>query len=100
HRREVCYELLSKIEGMKVNYPQGAFYFFPDISDFFGKTDGETVIQNSDDFCEYLLHKAHVGTVAGTGFGAPNCFRLSYAASEEELREAIERIGNALARLK
>ncbi|GAB4262914.1 MAG: pyridoxal phosphate-dependent aminotransferase [Saprospiraceae bacterium] len=100
HRREVCYELLSKIEGMKVNYPQGAFYFFPDISAFFGKTDGETVIENSDDFCEYLLHKAHVGTVAGTGFGAPNCFRLSYAASEEELREAIERIGNALAKLK
>ncbi|MAT53586.1 MAG: aspartate aminotransferase [Saprospirales bacterium] len=100
HRREVCYELLSKIEGMKVNYPQGAFYFFPDISAFFGKTDGETVIENSDDFCEYLLHNAHVGTVAGTGFGAPNCFRLSYAASEEELREAIERIGNALARLK
>ncbi len=100
HRREVCYKLLSEIQGMKVNYPQGAFYFFPDISAFFGKSDGETLVENSDDFCEYLLHKAHVGTVAGSGFGAPDCFRLSYAASEEELREAIERIGNALARLR
>ena len=99
-RRELCYGLLSKIEGMKVNYPQGAFYFFPDISAFFGKTDGNTVIKSSDDFCEYLLHQAHVGTVAGTGFGAPNCFRLSYAAAEEELRQAIERIGNALSKLR
>lgn len=100
HRRDVCYELLSQIPGMKVNFPQGAFYFFPDISEFFGKSDGRITIHNADDFCEYLLQEAHVGTVAGTGFGAPNCFRLSYAASEEDLRTAIQRIGDALARLR
>lgn len=99
-RRDLVIDGLRQIPGMKVNQPQGAFYIFPDISDFFGKSDGETTIRNSDDFCEYLLHKAYVATVAGSAFGADNCFRLSYAASEEELKEAIRRMKEVLGRLK
>lgn len=99
-RRDMSLELLSQIPGMKVNRPQGAFYIFPDISSYFGKSAAGMQVSNSDDFCEYLLGAAHVAVVAGSAFGADNCFRLSYAASEKELREAIRRIGEAVSRLK
>lgn len=100
HRRDLVYKLLLEIPGMKVNYPQGAFYFFPDISLFFGKSDGKTTIHTSEDFCAYLLEHAHVATVPGSAFGADDCFRLSFAASEEELREAVRRMREALSALK
>jgi aspartate aminotransferase len=99
-RRDMVIKMLKEIPGMKVNEPQGAFYIFPDISEFFGKTDGQTTINNADDFCEYLLYHAHVGVVTGTAFGADNCFRISYAASEKELIEACKRMKVSLARLK
>jgi len=90
---------LSSIPGFKVNQPEGAFYLFPDISEFFGKSDGETTINNADDFCNYILQSVHVAVVTGSAFGADNCFRLSYAASEEQLVEAIRRIKKAVAQL-
>ncbi len=99
-RRELVVGLLSEIPGFKVNNPDGAFYVFPDISYFFGKSDGEYAVNNSNEFCEYLLQKAHVGTVDGSAFGADNCFRISYAASEESLRKAIARIGEAAGQLR
>ncbi len=99
-RRDLVIELISKIPGVKVNRPQGAFYVFPDISAFFGKTDGNMVVRDADDFCEYLLHTAYVAAVSGGAFGADNCFRISYATSDEKLRTAIQRIGDALAKLK
>lgn len=98
-RREIVRELLGNIPGFKVNNPQGAFYIFPDVSDYFGKSNGEVKINNSDDFAEYILKAAHVAIVSGSAFGAPNCFRLSYAASEAQLREAIHRIGEAVGKL-
>ncbi len=94
-RRDMMIEGLSNIPGMKVNKPLGAFYIFPDISEFFGTTDGETVINNADDFCEYLLQKSFVAVVTGSAFGADNCFRISYAASENDLKESIKRIAAA-----
>lgn len=99
-RRDLVIELLEKIPGFKVNYPTGAFYVFPDISDFFGKTDGEMTIKSGDDFSEFLLLNAHVATVGGDSFGAANCFRISYAASEKDIRTAIERIAQAVKKLK
>ena len=94
-RRDLVIDLLSKIPGIKVNKPEGAFYIFPEISAFFGKKG----IENADDFCMYLLNNAHVAAVSGTPFGAPECFRISYAASEEELKEAIQRIAKSCAEL-
>ena len=99
-RRDMVIELLGKIPGMKVNRPQGAFYIFPDISSYFGKHADGITINTADDFCEYLLHNAHVAVVTGSAFGADNCFRISYAASEKELREAIRRIGEAVSKLQ
>lgn len=99
HRRDLLLDLLPQIEGMKLNHPEGAFYFFPDISYYFGKTDGETTIHTAEDLSLYLLHKAHVATVSGEGFGAPTCMRLSYSTSESELREAVARMQKALAAL-
>ncbi|HFB99741.1 MAG TPA: pyridoxal phosphate-dependent aminotransferase, partial [Phaeodactylibacter sp.] len=99
-RRDLVKSLLSDIPGMKVNNPQGAFYIFPDISYFFGKTNGKITINNADDFCEYLLQSVHVAVVTGSAFGADNCFRISYAASEETLTEAIRRIKEATQQLK
>lgn len=99
-RRDMVIELLSQIPGFKVNKPQGAFYIFPDISAYFGKSDGTTTINNADDFSTYILETVYVAIVTGTAFGAPNCFRLSYAASEEQLREAIRRIGEAVSKLQ
>ena len=98
-RRNMVIQQLQNIPDMKVNQPQGAFYIFPDISAYFGRSTGEYQINDADSFCMYLLREAHVAVVTGAAFGAPNCFRLSYAASEEELKEAIKRIKSALAAL-
>lgn len=99
-RREIVYSLLKEIPGVKSNYPQGAFYFFPDVSAYFGKSDGSMKIRNGDDFCLYMLEQAHVSLVPGGAFGDENCVRLSYAASENDLREALKRIKEALAKLR
>lgn len=99
-RREMVRELLGQIPGFKVNQPQGAFYIFPDISHYFGTSDGTTTVNNATDFAFYILENAHVAIVSGSAFGADNCFRLSYAASEEQLREAIRRISEAVSKLK
>jgi aspartate aminotransferase len=98
-RRELVYKLLKEIPGVKTNYPQGAFYFFPDVSSYFGKTDGNSIIKNGDDFCMYMLEKGHVALVPGGAFGDGNCVRLSYAASEKDITEALKRIKEALAAL-
>jgi aspartate aminotransferase len=99
-RRGLVVGLLREIPGIKVNMPDGAFYAFPDISDYFGKSDGKTTIKNSDDFCMWLLAEALVATVAGSGFGAPKCMRISTAAADEQLVEACERIKTAVAKLQ
>lgn len=99
-RRDIVYNLLKDIPGVKANYPAGAFYFFPDVSSFYGKSDGEKAIKNGDDFCMYMLEKAHVSLVPGGAFGDENCVRLSYAASEKDLVEAMKRMKEALAKLK
>jgi aspartate aminotransferase len=98
-RRKLVVGLLREIPGFKVNMPDGAFYAFPDISYYFGKSDGETLIKDSDDFCMWLLEGSFVATVAGSSFGAPNCMRISTAASDEQLVEACERIKAAVAKL-
>jgi aspartate aminotransferase len=100
NRRELVITLLSAIPGVKVNKPEGAFYIFPEISAFFGKSINGQLIQNADDFCMYLLNEAHVAAVSGEPFGAPNCLRISYAASDEILKEAIERIAKACHQLR
>ena len=99
-RRDMVVALMSEIPGFKVPNPQGAFYVFPDISAYFGKADGDIVIKNADDFCDYIMTSVYVGLVSGSAFGDPDCFRLSYAASETQLREAIRRIKEACAKLK
>ncbi|RSC95309.1 pyridoxal phosphate-dependent aminotransferase [Tenacibaculum singaporense] len=96
NRRDLVLQLLGEIEGFKLNVPEGAFYIFPDISDFFGKTIQGKEIKNANDFSMLLLEEANVATVTGEAFGAPNCVRLSYAASELQLREAIKRIKEVL----
>jgi len=96
-RRDIVVGLLREIDGFKVNVPEGAFYVFPDISAFFGKTMDGIKIENANDFSLFILEKANVATVTGDAFGAPNCIRMSYAASELQLREAIKRIKKALA---
>lgn len=99
-RRSLMTMLISEINGLNCNEPQGAFYYFPDVSYYFGKTtsDGQ-IINNADDLALYLLDQAHVATVSGSAFGTPNCLRLSYAASEEQLTTAMNRISKALSRL-
>lgn len=99
-RRDIVLGLLKEIPNFKVNNPQGAFYVFPDISAYFGKSDGTTTIHNSNDFCHYILEKGYVAVVSGDAFGAPGCFRISYAASEAQLREAISRIKDVVSLLK
>ncbi|CAN5591875.1 pyridoxal phosphate-dependent aminotransferase [soil metagenome] len=99
-RRDLVLRLMKEIPGLKVNEPKGAFYVFPDCSSYYGKSFEGTIIKNSTDLCMYLLHHAHVSVVMGEAFGAPNYFRLSYAASDEKLTEAIRRIKEALLRLK
>ncbi len=95
-RRKIILNLLSEIKGIKTNKPEGAFYVFPDVSYFFGKTLRGKHINTASDFSLYLLEEAKVATVTGEAFGDPNCIRLSYAASEKEIREAIKRIKEAL----
>ncbi|MBV6442225.1 MAG: pyridoxal phosphate-dependent aminotransferase [Haliscomenobacteraceae bacterium CHB4] len=99
-RRDIVLSMLEEIPGIKANHPDGAFYVFPDVTSFFGKTDGHTTIRNADDFCDYIMSNAYVGLVSGSAFGDPNCFRLSYAASEEQLREALRRMKDVLGRLR
>ena len=95
-RRDIIIGLLREIDGFKVNIPEGAFYVFPDISAFFGKTIDGIKIENANDFSLFILEKANVATVTGDAFGTPNCIRISYAASELQIREAIKRIKKAL----
>lgn len=96
NRRSRIIELLSQIDGFKINEPEGAFYVFPDISAFFGKTLGGKTIDNASDFALYLLEEAHVATVTGDAFGNGDCIRISYAASLEEIETAVARIAKAL----
>ena len=95
-RREIIIQLLSEIPGIKINQPEGAFYVFPDISFYFGKTLTGKKIENASDFALYLLEHAHVATVTGDAFGNSNCIRISYAASENNIRTAIARISKSL----
>lgn len=99
-RRNLIVELAKDIPGLEVNTPQGAFYLFPKCSSFYGKSDGKRTINNSTDFALYLLEVGHVATVAGDAFGDPECFRMSYATSDENIREAMSRIKDVLSRLK
>ena len=96
NRRDLVLQLLGEIDGFNLNVPEGAFYVFPDVTAFFGKTLNGTTINNASDFAMYLLEHANVATVTGEAFGNPNCIRISYAASEKELREAISRIKAAV----
>lgn len=96
-RRDLVVKLMQEIPGIKLNVPEGAFYVFPDVSSFFGKTLTGVQIKNADDLSLYLLEHANVATVTGDAFGNPSCLRLSYATSEEQLTEAIKRIKEALA---
>ena len=97
-RRDLMLENLSKIPGLKLNQPKGAFYIFMDISEYFGKSNGDCTIHNADDFAEIMLTEAHVGLVSGSAFGDNNCVRLSYAAHEDQLTEAAHRLKNALSK--
>ena len=99
-RRDMVYQLLCDIPGLKVCMPQGAFYFFPDVSSYYGKSFNGKKIENSTDMAFYLLNEANVATVMGSAFGDDDCIRLSYATSEDLLREALRRIKEALAQLK
>lgn len=99
-RRDLIVSLANDIPGLEVNVPQGAFYLFPDCSAFFGKTDGRRTIGSSTDFALYLLEEGHVATVGGDAFGAPRCFRMSYATSDDNIREALRRIRHVLSKLK
>jgi len=98
-RRDIVYELLKEIPGLKTNLPQGAFYFFPDVSSYFGKSINGEIIKTATDLCLYLLQNAHVAIVTGEAFGDDKSIRISYAASEQMLREAIKRIAKALSEL-
>ena len=100
HRRDLMLEMLSEIPGIRTNKPDGAFYIFPDVSHYFGKSDGEKTISNSSDLCMYILNDVHVALVAGEAFGSPNCVRISYAASKENLIEAVKRMKKSLAKLQ
>ncbi len=98
-RKDYVIPALKKMPGVKCNNPEGAFYAFPDISSFFGKSYGGVKINNDEDFSMFLLNEAHVATVCGSAFGAPNCIRLSFATSMTNLMEAMERISTALLKL-
>jgi aspartate aminotransferase len=99
-RRKRVMELLSQIPGVECSEPEGAFYVFPRISDYFGKKDGDTVIENADDLCMYLLNKGHVSTVTGKAFGEPNCIRISFANSMANIEKGFGKIKSALEALK
>jgi aspartate aminotransferase len=99
-RRDLIVSLAKEIPGFEVNKPEGAFYLFPKCDSFFGKQDGDRVIRNADDLAMYLLEVGHVACVGGTSFGAPECIRMSYATSDENIVESMRRIKETLARLK
>ncbi len=99
-RRDLVLQGLSEITGLRFNIPQGAFYVFPDVSYYFGKSDGETTIKNCNDVSLYLLGKAFVATVPGDAFGEPKCIRLSYATSDDKLKKAMASMKEAFAKLK
>jgi len=99
-RRNLIVKLAKDIPGLEVNTPEGAFYLFPKCSSFFGKTDGQITINNATDFALYLLEKAHVATVGGDAFGDSECFRMSYATSDDNIKEAMNRIKEVLTKLK
>ena len=99
-RRDLIVELAKDIPGLEVNVPEGAFYLFPKCSSFFGKKYGEKVINTSTDLAMLLLEEGHVATVAGDAFGDPDCFRMSYATSDDNIREAMRRIKETLAKVK
>ena len=98
-RRDLVYKLLSEIDGIKINIPHGAFYFFPDISNYFGTSYNDHIIQTADDLAMYLLHEANISVVTGSAFGDDNCIRLSYATSDDKLTEAMRRMKSALEKL-
>jgi aspartate aminotransferase len=98
-RRDLLIDLFRSIPGVKINIPSGAFYLFPNVSSYFGKSYGEYTIHSSTDLCMYLLNQAHVALVPGEAFGNPNCIRISYATSKELITEAVSRIKLALDRL-
>ena len=99
-RRDLMLKMLAEIPGIKLNHPDGAFYIFPDISCYFGKSDGTINVNNSNDLCMYLLNKVFVALVPGDAFGDPNCIRFSYATSVDKLTEAVRRIKEALGQLR
>ena len=99
-RRDLIVNLAKGIPGLEVNIPQGAFYLFPKCSSFFGKSNGKYTINNSTDLALYLLEEGHVATVGGDDFGSPDCFRMSYATSDDNIKEALQRIKDALSKLK
>ena len=99
-RRDLIVKLAKEIPGLEVNQPQGAFYLFPKCDSFYGKSAGDHVINHADDLAMYLLEVGHVACVGGTSFGAPECIRMSYATSDENIVEAMHRIKEALAELK
>jgi aspartate aminotransferase len=98
-RRDFMLAELCKIEGFKLNEPEGAFYIFPEISSLIGKSNGDYKINSASDLCMYFLEAAHVAVVTGEAFGAPNYFRISYAASDAELAEAVKRLQEAVKKL-
>ena len=95
-RRKLILSLINEIDGFKANEPEGAFYVFPDVSAYFGKTIKGTTINNASDMSLFLLEEALVATVTGEAFGNPNCIRISYAASQENIKKAVNRIKNLL----
>jgi aspartate aminotransferase len=99
-RKNLIVSLAREIPGLEVNDPQGAFYLFPKCSSFYGKSADGRTINNSTDLAMYLLEVGHVATVGGDAFGSPECFRMSYATSDDNIREAMRRIKECLARLK
>jgi aspartate aminotransferase len=100
YRRDLAISLLREIPGIKLNVPDGAFYLFPEVTSYYGKSFGERIILSGSDLCDYLLDTAFVAIVPGAAFGSPDCIRISYATSEDTLREAIRRISEALSKLK
>jgi aspartate aminotransferase len=100
YRRDLAISLLRETPGIKLNIPDGAFYLFPEVTSYYGKSTGDRIIFSGSDLCDYLLDTAFVAIVPGAAFGSPDCIRISYATSEDNLREAIRRIKEALLKLK
>jgi len=99
-RRKRVLEIIKEVPGVKCFEPEGAFYIFPDVSYYYGKSDGTTTVSNASEFCMYLLNTAHVSSVMGDAFGEPNCVRFSFANSMQNIERAWIRIKEALAKLK